>query len=131
MCITATMNKLRHRVYKCNDVLFTFFFLLRLIYNIVWSPKLRLFSMVCWTSQVKMPPSGVWQKCLWKKCMHLGICFKTSGRFLQVTVFTNAITSCLRFFYSDWFIILFDHKFCPRGKHPKKYEDIKLLNQLK
>ena len=46
-------------------------------------PKLRLFSMVCWTSQVKMPPSGVWQKCLWKKCMHLGICFKTSGRFLQ------------------------------------------------
>jgi hypothetical protein len=26
MCITATMNKLRHRVYKCNDVLFTFFF---------------------------------------------------------------------------------------------------------
>jgi hypothetical protein len=25
MCITATMNKLRHRVYKCNDVLFTFF----------------------------------------------------------------------------------------------------------
>jgi hypothetical protein len=40
-------------------------------------------SMVCWTSQVKMPPSGVWQKCYWKKCMHLGICFKTSGRFLQ------------------------------------------------
>ena len=26
MCITATMNKLRHRVYKCNDVLFTFFY---------------------------------------------------------------------------------------------------------
>ena len=26
MCITATMNKLRHRAYKCNDVLFTFFF---------------------------------------------------------------------------------------------------------
>jgi hypothetical protein len=25
MCITATMNKLRHRVYKCNDVLLTFF----------------------------------------------------------------------------------------------------------
>jgi hypothetical protein len=25
MCITATMNKLRHRVYKCNDVLFTFY----------------------------------------------------------------------------------------------------------
>jgi hypothetical protein len=25
MGITATMNKLRHRVYKCNDVLFTFF----------------------------------------------------------------------------------------------------------
>ena len=25
MCITATMNKLRHRVYKSNDVLFTFF----------------------------------------------------------------------------------------------------------
>jgi hypothetical protein len=24
--ITATMNKLRHRVYKCNDVLFTFFY---------------------------------------------------------------------------------------------------------
>ena len=24
------------------------------------------------------------------------------------------------FFYSDWFIILFDHEFCPRGKHPKK-----------
>jgi hypothetical protein len=34
MGITATMNKLRHRVYKCNDVLFTFF-LLRLICNIV------------------------------------------------------------------------------------------------
>ena len=26
MGITATMNKLRHRVYKCNDVLFTFFY---------------------------------------------------------------------------------------------------------
>ena len=26
MCITATMNKLWHRVYKCNDVLFTFFY---------------------------------------------------------------------------------------------------------
>ena len=26
MGITATMDKLRHRVYKCNDVLFTFFF---------------------------------------------------------------------------------------------------------
>ena len=26
MCITATVNKLRHRVYKCNDVLFTFFY---------------------------------------------------------------------------------------------------------
>ena len=26
MCITATMNKLRHHVYKCNDVLFMFFY---------------------------------------------------------------------------------------------------------
>jgi hypothetical protein len=26
MCIAATMNKLRHRVYKCSDVLFTFFY---------------------------------------------------------------------------------------------------------
>jgi hypothetical protein len=50
-------------------------------------------------------------------------CTKTSllPRWINcVTMFTNAMTSCLRFFYSDWFIILFDHKFCSRGKHPKK-----------
>jgi hypothetical protein len=100
-------------------------------------PKLRLFSMLCWTSQVRMPPSGVWQKCLWKKCMHLGIASRREAGFYTRNTFNHKLCqfNTTKFYKYKQFVRHVHvnsnengYMYC--NTHFLLHEDITLLNQL-